>query len=356
MLGALQSPNLLEPLPDTDRGVPLQRRLCDLLQGAAERYILPRIQAERSRTHPSSERAEAEAGFVQLVEALTHVGLATEVRSGEEDSLLVFVKIISRDLLAQHVYRSRLQDWLHGVRTSGPERDISQSLKDEPVTEAERLRLVYQIITRPENEGGAGITRTGSRWKYVDGVFPLHDQAFNKAWIQKWSKKYLLDQADIDEIRNKFGENVAFYFAFLRDYFRFLVVPSALGLAAWLLMGQFSYLYALGCGLWSVVFFEYWKKKEVDLSVQWGVRGVSSIQYPRSEFKWEFETEDAVTGEPRRVYPHIKRIQTQLLQIPFAFACVLVLGGLVVICNSLEIFINEVYDGPFKQYLVSGRH
>jgi len=32
---------------------------------------------------PSSERAEAEAGFVQVVESLTRVGLATEVRSGD---------------------------------------------------------------------------------------------------------------------------------------------------------------------------------------------------------------------------------------------------------------------------------
>ncbi|PNY28767.1 Uncharacterized protein TCAP_01319 [Tolypocladium capitatum] len=308
-------------------------------------------QSGRSRAHRPPERAEAEAGFVQLVEALTHVGLATEVRNGQETSLLVFVRVASRDLLAQQVYRARLQDWLHGVRTSEPGADISRSLEDEPVTEAERLRLVYQMIARPENEGGAGITETGPRWKYVDGVFPVHDQAFNKAWIQKWSKKYLLDQADIDEIRNKFGENVAFYFAFLRSYFLFLVFPSVFGFVAWFLMGQFSYLYALGCGLWSVVFLEYWKQKEVDLGVRWGVRGVSSIQYPRSEFRWECETEDPVTGEPKRVYPQIKRIQTQLLQMPFAFACVVVLGGLVVICNSLEIFINEVYDGPFKQYL-----
>ncbi|ODA76357.1 hypothetical protein RJ55_08203 [Drechmeria coniospora] len=300
---------------------------------------------------PPAERAEAEAGFVLLVESLNRVGLTTEVRGGDEDSLLVFVKIASRDLLAKQVYRARLQDWLCGVRTSGPEVDISRSLQEEPVTEAERLRLVHQLISRPLNEGGAGVSETSDKWKHVAAIFPLRDQPFNKAWIQKWSKKYLLDQEDIDEIRNKFGENVAFYFAFLRSYFFFLVVPSALGLTAWLLLGQFSFLYTLGCGLWSVVFFEYWKQKEVDLAVQWGVRGVSSIQQPRPEFKWEFEVEDAVTGEPRKVYPHTKRLRIQLLQIPFASACVLALGGLVVICNSLEIFINEVYTGPFKQYL-----
>jgi hypothetical protein len=48
----------------------------------------------------------------------------------------------------------------------------------------------------------------------------------------------------------------------------------------------------------------------------------------------------------------MKRVKTQLLQIPFALACVIALGALIVTCNSLEVFINEVYNGPGKQYLV----
>ncbi|TWU76631.1 hypothetical protein ED733_008259 [Metarhizium rileyi] len=300
---------------------------------------------------PPKERAKAEAGFVQLIQSLTKVGLTAEVRNGDPGSLLVFVKIASTELLGQQVYRSRLHDWLQGIRTSGPNSNIIKALQDEPVMEAERLRLVYQLITRPENEGGAGFSQASSKWKYVADVFPLHDQPFNKAWIQKWSKKYLLDEGDLEDIRCKFGESVAFYFAFLGCYFRFLVFPAALGLGAWMLLGQFSFVYGLGCGLWSVVFLEYWKKKETDLAVRWGVRGVSALQLPRTQFEWDYEAEDAVTGEPVKVYPYMKRLKTQLLQIPFAIACVLVLGSLVVIANSLEIFINQVYDGPGKQYL-----
>ncbi|PHH65868.1 hypothetical protein CDD81_1237 [Ophiocordyceps australis] len=300
---------------------------------------------------PLKERAAAEAGFVQLIQALARAGLATEVRQGQGHALLVFVKVASPTALDQHVYRSRLQDWLQGVRTSGPGDNLSRSLSQEPVSEAERLRIVYQLISLPQADGGAGVSESSLRFEFVDGVFPLHDEAFNKAWIQRWGKKYLLDQGDLDEIRNKFGEQVAFYFAFLRSYFRFLVFPSALGFFAWLFLGQFSYLYALGCGLWSVVFLEYWKQKEVDLAVQWGVRGVSAIQHQRPQFRWDFEAVDQVTGEVKKVYPFTKRLQTQLLQIPFALACILALGGLVIICNSLEIFINEVYNGPFKQYL-----
>ena len=304
-------------------------------------------------TYTDVERNDAEAGFVKLIEALTRVGLATEVRNGNKNCLLVFIKVASHDLLCQQVYRARLQDWLHGVRTSSPGNDLSQCLKDEPITEAERLRLIYLMITKPQNDGGAGITPGSGQWTYVQCVFPLHDNEFNKAWIQKWSKKYLLDQDDLTEIRDKFGESVAFYFAFVQSYFRFLVFPTAMGFAAWMLLGQFSYIYTLASCLWSVVFFEYWKKKQVDLAVTWGVRGVSNIQHQRPEFQWEYEAEDAVTGEPVKVYPPFKRLQTQLLQIPFAVACIVVLGGLVLTCNSLEVFINEVYNGPGKQYLVS---
>ncbi|KAI5463473.1 calcium-activated chloride channel-domain-containing protein [Mariannaea sp. PMI_226] len=300
---------------------------------------------------PPAERAQAEAGFIQLVEALTAVGLATEVRHGNEGSLLIFVKIASCDLFAQHVYRARLQDWLHGVRASAPNKDIAQALKDDPVIEAERLRLIYLMITKPQTEGGAGITPSTPKWKHVAAIFPLHDRSFNKTWIKKWSGKYLLDDADIDNIRDKFGESVAFYFAFLRSYFCFLVVPSGLGFFSWLFLGQFSTFYALGCGLWSVVFFEYWKKAELDLAVQWSVRGVSSIQQSRPEFEWEHEDEDPVTGELVKVYPPLRRVKTQLLQIPFAAACIIALGTEIVACNSLEVFINEVYNGPGKQYL-----
>ncbi|KAH7328319.1 calcium-activated chloride channel-domain-containing protein [Stachybotrys elegans] len=301
---------------------------------------------------PPNERAEAEASFVQLIQALTSVGIATEVRHGSsKDSLLVFIKVASSDLLVRQVYRARLQDWLSGVRTSSPDKNLSTTLQDEPISEAERLRLIYLMVTKPKDDGGAGITPGTGQWRFVKSVFPLHDHAFNKAWIQKWSGKYLLDQADLDEIRDKFGESVAFYFAFVRSYFRFLMVPAGVGLLAWMFLGQFSNIYALTSCLWSVIFFEYWKQQEVDLAVQWGVRGVSNIQHKRPEFEWEYEAEDPITGEPVKVYPWHKRLQTQLLQIPFALVCITVLGGLVLMCNSLEVFINEVYAGSGKQYL-----
>jgi hypothetical protein len=266
------------------------------------------------------------------------------------------------------VYRSRVQDWLYGVRAAAPgpvptsdeaaQRDSEdKEEEEEPVTEAERLRIAYLLITQPRNEGGAGIVTAQSagghgQWRFVKSIFPLHDHAFNREWLTQWSTKYSLEDADIEAIRGRFGERVAFYFAFMQSYFSFLLFPAAFGLAAWMMLGKFSWFYALVNCLWSVVFFEHWKMKEVDLAVRWGVRGVSRIQHPRPQFQFERESVDPVTGEIVKVYSPFKRLARQLLQVPFAAACMVVLGGLIVGCFAIEIFITEVYNGPFKQYLV----
>ncbi|KAK4231333.1 calcium-activated chloride channel-domain-containing protein [Podospora fimiseda] len=303
-----------------------------------------------------SESAKAEAAFSQLIHVLAKAGFATEVRPGKQgsNSLLVFVKLASLPLLQSQVYRSRIQDWLYGVRTAAPNPTnlpLSRYFDSEPVTEAERLRLAYLLITKTKNENGAGVTPKIGTWKYVESIFPLHDRKFNRQWITEWSTKYVLDEEDLTKIRDKFGERVAFYFAFLQSYFKFLLFPAAFGSAAWLLLGGFSWFYAAVNCLWSVIFFEHWKMKEVDLAVQWGVRGVGKIQLPRPQFQFERESLDPVTGEIVKVYSPYKRLARQALQVPFAIACVVVLGNLIVSCFAIEIFINEVYIGLFKQYL-----
>lgn len=49
----------------------------------------------------------------------------------------------------------------------------------EPITDAERLRLVYHMITLPPSEGGAGITPQRDDYTLVESIFPLHDRQFN---------------------------------------------------------------------------------------------------------------------------------------------------------------------------------
>ena len=76
------------------------------------------------------------------------------------------------------------------------------------MTEAERYRIIYEMITNPKDEGGAGITPKEGEWKDVESIFPLHDITHNREWVKDWSMKTFLKIEDLDEIRNRFGEKV----------------------------------------------------------------------------------------------------------------------------------------------------
>lgn len=319
---------------------------------ALQLLVCPSVPFNLISTNSAIDQAKAEARFTKLIQNLASVGLATEVRTGDNCAVLIFIKAAQEKHLNAEVYRSRVQDWLYGVRTSAPEKDIQKAIHDEPITEAERLRLIYLLITKPQNEGGAGITPKKGEWENVESIFPLHDHAFNKTWIKEWTQKYFLDIRDLSVIRDRFGEKIAFYFAFLQSYLMFLVFPAAFGFSCWVLFGGYSPIYAVVNCLWCVTFVEYWKKQEIDLAVQWGVSGIAKIQHKRTEFKHEGEITDPVTGEPIKTYSPFKRLSRQLLQIPFAVLAASMLGTLICTTFSIEIFISEVYSGPLKSILV----
>lgn len=102
-----------------------------------------------------------------------------------------------------------------------------------------------------------------------------------------------------------------------------------------------------------VAFVEYWKFQQHELAIRWGVKGVSSIEIKRKDFVGERMVRDPVTGQETHMFPAPKRMQRQLLQIPFIFAAVTALGTVIATCFGIEIFISEVYNGPFKSWLVS---
>lgn len=248
------------------------------------------------------------------------------------------------------------KDWLYGVRIAAPEKNIELSLDTDPLYPAERLRIVYQLIINPKEEGGAGIIPKKGEWINVESIFALHDHKFNKEWFKTWATTYNLKPEELDKIRDKFGEKVAFYFAFTHSYFTALIGNAALGASAWILLGNFSPIYGLINSLLCVAFVEYWRFQEKELAIRWGVQGVSKIDIKRHDFVAEKEMKDPVTGEKTQMFPSPKRLQRQLLQIPFVLAAALGLGSVIAVGFGIEIFISEIYNGPGKGFLVHCSH
>lgn len=127
---------------------------------------------------------------------------------------------------------------------------------------------------------------------------------------------------------------------------------AAFGASAYFLLGYFSPIYAVVNSLMCVTFVEWWKHQEYDLGVRWGVRGVSSIDTRRHDFRAEKEFTDPVTGEKIQFFPSWKRLQRQLLQVPFALLAAAALGAVICFAFSIEIFMSEIYNGPGQSILV----
>jgi anoctamin-10 len=161
--------------------------------------------------------------------------MRTAVRDGTDGKLLVFVRFRSAQKLVGEVYRSRsvfllvfiyrscadettefsVKDWLHGVRHVAPDQETQRSLDKEPLTDAERLRIVHSLLTLPESEGGAGITPGKGQWTLVEGIFPLHDHEFNKGWMKRWSTTWSVSPEELGNLRDMFGEKVLDHATFI---------------------------------------------------------------------------------------------------------------------------------------------
>ena len=111
------------------------------------------------------------------------------------------------DLMADQ-FVGRIKDWLNAVRQAQPDKDTQKCLAAEPLSEAERYRLVHHMITCPRKEGGADITPKSGDWKNVESIFPLHNGKKNQHWLEEWTRKAFLNPQDLDNIRDTVGEKV----------------------------------------------------------------------------------------------------------------------------------------------------
>ncbi|KAJ9489069.1 hypothetical protein VN97_g4214 [Penicillium thymicola] len=294
------------------------------------------------------DQAQAITEFRTLIHDLGEAGLRVQVRHGHGEALLVCIRV-PRDHLGNLVHQSRIKDWLFGITHILPDGDETTIADAE--TPSEEIRSVYHAVTWQKKIGGAGITPGFGKWKNITASFPLHDQEACAQMLRQWNRKTVLTTSDLDAIRALFGEKVAFYYAFIHCYSLFLVVPAGLGILGWLYLGPYSIVYGTVLCTWCIVFVEYWKIREADLSQRWDVKGVGRLKVNRKQYVWEKEVTDPISGQVKHVFPGWKQFTRQLLLVPFASVASIALGALIVASFASEVFISEVYDGPFKEYL-----
>ncbi|KAG5458116.1 MAG: calcium-activated chloride channel-domain-containing protein, partial [Olpidium bornovanus] len=352
----------LEPGPEVAARYPELARAGD---GAGSRADLLRL---------------VESAYAGVVTRLARAGLDVEVRRADRGRLFLFVNCPARRLDHEAL---RVNDFLSGVRGAhlnfGGHTANDRMITKAPITTAERLRLVYGIITGSSRNGGAGVIPNET--EFVRAVFPLHDRKLNKvnaspllgltlgcafqAWIKEWSLKWSLNQDDLNRLRDQYGEQVlysptrrfrvGYYFAFLQCYFVWLLVPAAAGLPFYLTGSYFSVFHGIFTVVWSTLFVAYWRRRERELAVLWDVRETSRVEHPRPGFVPESEVADPVTDEKVPYYPVWKRCLRRAVTLPLVAGIGSLLMLLIGSIFAFEVFMTEFYRGPGLALLVRAR-
>jgi hypothetical protein len=285
----------------------------------------------------------------ELTTRLTKVGLRFQVRTGKEPGTL-FILVSSPIGPIRHLYQQqRRRDFLLGVRVNDINSALDSSFEDS-ITEGERLHLVYELLTLPETDGGAGVSNITD--EYIQSIFPLHDEEFNKKWIKSWSHKWKVTDDDLLKIRDQFGEKIAYYFAFLQNYLVWLGAPAALGILVYLTHSNtLAIWYSLSMLVWSILFIEIWERREQELAVKWGVRNYTKHEKNRNEYKGDSKVRDEVTGDEIPFVSVWKLLGRRLAALPGVIVSALFLSLIVGFVFVLQIFLHEYYNGPFHQIL-----
>ncbi|KAJ7691956.1 calcium-activated chloride channel-domain-containing protein [Mycena rosella] len=284
------------------------------------------------KRHAVEDARKAEEQYTRLIKALSSAGLRAVGRRGESlGHLLVFVSC-PQSLIQTLIQRERHSDFLSGLPTTPAKRDD----ESQPLSPADRIRLVHAYITSTPADGGLGISPDSAQWDLVESVMALHDREFNERWIHAWTTNRFISVKQ-EHLREQFGDSVAMYFSFLHSYTQALVFPAALGVLFFLFGSPYSPAYSILVVLWSVVYVEWWRVRERILSLRFGTRGSFRVEKRRAQY---------IDG-----FPWWKRELRMIASLPVILLFAAVLVSLLTGIFVFEAFVTQLYTGPGHKYI-----
>ncbi|KXS20700.1 hypothetical protein M427DRAFT_66145 [Gonapodya prolifera JEL478] len=304
-------------------------------------------------------------------------------KSIDKDRIAICVGI-SEETVVEALKEESLREYWAG----GPVSLVLPFSRDKP-TQSTRLRIIHALLTEPLCRGGAGIqlgrgtsldkarATLGSEEsidfsEFVESIFPLMDADFNSQWLSSWSKK-TISTAKIGQVRDVYGERVAYYFAFELYYNRWLVPLAAVGTLAWLTgMGQHRAWWGAFVVTWALLFTAFLKRRCVELANLWRTNYVSAVEESlQPEIAHEgARVSNPLTGQSFDLGPAhaaflsvgraigaaraaeafpFNRFAAKLAvtwpAIAIGFVAMVIFNAIVF---SLDTFVSEYYQGPLK--------
>jgi hypothetical protein len=190
------------------------------------------------------------------------------------------------------------------------------------------------LFQKYSTEGGReSVFRTVDRLKLIDhhmkevinidkllerGVcasyFPIHESDLLAELESRWKRwgSLMRNEVPLGDVRDYFGEQIAFYFAWIAYYTDALFAPSAIGCAVfvWQMLersgtidvgdweGTGTCIFAALMALWSTFLLEFWKRRQSVLALRWGTDDFEENEVNRPQF-WGEQRESEAIGTIR---------------------------------------------------------
>ena len=216
------------------------------------------------------------------------------------------------------------------------------------------LRILYEILTDDAELGGAdflieAMINNDDEYHPLSQFFALHQfQWLDEVEAAFESFKYVhcgwkeggKNLAFLDGVRNYYGEQIAFYFAFLTHYTLNLYPLAIVGAVYWIITmaqdnicSESDVFLTLAIIIWSTLLIENWYKREWKLRYRWGMMRYHQTEVPRSAFHGHYVI-STVNG--LRIETHDNKCLywfKRIVSICISFICIL-----LVVCVTVLIW------------------
>ena len=252
---------------------------------------------------PSQVR-DVEVAIEQLRSALEREGFhTTRARDhgevGSSCEILLLIRATDARLRREH-YREQLEAWVQartGVSGAGGEFEPQEI--DEPrqyFSSARRIALLQPPLDHLLPQLEKSVLRGGDLLA-LQRCYPLHDRRFATQLLVHLARHAFLQAQMLHQLRNEYGEKVAFYFGFRTFHQRWLRMPALLGalltVAGHLtpeksaLPAYLTPVFGLSISLWGAAMLEAWRLQQNELAALWGVEHLREAEVIRPEFRGE---------------------------------------------------------------------
>lgn len=244
-------------------------------------------------------------------------------------------------------------DYIYGRYTKEADANdlyVKHSVMDNhkhPFRNVDRIKLIIAILEEPLIQRGCALNLRDLRGhKVVLAAFPLHEYDDLKALQRKWLKLWSFQQP-VDDIRDYFGERIAFYFAYLNYYVNSLIPPAIGGFVTYVVKVIYGHpenflmpYFTVFMILWSTFFIEFWKRKQITVAMQWGVHGFEDEETDRPEFQGILIT-SPINGKTITHFPEDEKNYRNRLVTFCVMLSISVVITIVVLIFILQNFLNE---------------